>query len=54
MTFIRTKRLGVNKIEYLYEVRSYRDPTTGKVRQEHIKYLGKAGKEEEKKTNAAA
>lgn len=43
MTFIREKRIGDGV--YLYEVRSYRDPITGKVRQRYIRYIGKADKD---------
>jgi hypothetical protein len=41
VSFIRTKT--VKGRVYQYEVESYRDPETGKVRQRTIKYLGRLG-----------
>lgn len=40
MAFVRTKKVGESRYQYLVE--SYRDPETGKPRQRHKKYLGKA------------
>lgn len=41
MAFVRKKKIGGEIYSYLVE--SYRDPQTGKVKQRHIKYLGKVG-----------